>query len=470
MRKLILGALLPAFAVVVLAPAVHAEADVAFHVETWSRYEMTQNRLDQIDTNSTTGNDDDFTFGISRTRVAMDVTAGDSISAYIEVQNIGNWGDALVTSNPADPQLAVFDLMGQTGFNEVDLYQAWFGLQNVGGTILDLKIGRMEDTLGNEAHIGDNDFYGGQFFDGINGTLDFESFDLGFFYYMIQERNVGPGVITNPGGQIGGSDDSTFMGITGNVTIAEGHELEPYALNRKDGTNLGKFDFWTIGALYQRPAEHAGPFDWSLEFAIQTGELDSSTADGDPEKDLSSDAIEGAIHYALGDESASHHRFGIGFLILGDGDGDFDGAGNLTESETFVPLFPDTHRRLGLADQFTAGLNSAATAGFVPTDYYIDWAWTNQTHTIGAAFHMFQCTDDNNGTANDNSACFAGVAGEDDLGNEVDIWYNLKHGEHFNVEAGIAQFMPGDVFSVPAPGISADDDVLRAWVMGRFRM
>jgi hypothetical protein len=473
MKKMIIGAVLLAFAAAIAAPAVFAgDPEIKVHAETWARYEFLSNWLKLEDDQS--GDflvDDSIDFASYRTRVGVEAKVNDVVSAYIEIQNHGTWGDSLVPSNAQDPLVGPINLTGFAQNNDTQLYQAFMNLDHVGGSLLSLKIGRQEHTLGNELHMGDADFYSGQYFDGIRGTLDFESWVLDVFHYWIEERNVLPGSLVGnaPPPFNGNSNDRTFFGATAAFSVGDGHDLEPYVLQSKDnnwaggapggGLFLPAHEVTTIGVLYERPEEFDSPFDWSLEVAVQTGEVPSFFCPGAPlgatRCDLSSSVVEAAFGYTFGDEDEARHRVGVGALLLGDGD-------DTTEVESFVELFPDTHRRAGMADVFST---ISTMGGFFGdtfhnlSDIYLEWDWTNDTHTFGAAYHMFTCTEEAN--------CFNFGGPDDDLGSEIDAWYNWTQSGNFDVHVGIAMWDPGDTFE----SVGFDPDgVMRAFGMARFRM
>jgi hypothetical protein len=338
------------------------------------------------------------------------------------------------------------------------LYQGWVNLDHVGGSLLSLKIGRQEHTLGNELHIGDADFYSGQYFDGVRANLDFESWEMDLFHYWVEERNVIPGSLVG-NGQFpynGNSNDRTFFGATAAFSVGDGHDLEPYILHSRDnnwdngapggGILTPAHAITTYGVLYQRPEEFDSPFDWSLEIAAQSGDLPSSFCNTTSDRcDQSSYVLEGGFGYTFGEEEDSHHRVGVGVLVLGDGDDD-------TEVEAFIELFPDTHRRAGMADVF----NSMSSVDFLAgdlfhnfTDMFLEWDWTNGTHGFGAAFHTFTLTEDFGSS-------------EDDIADEIDVWYNWTQSDFFGVHVGIASVSPDDDSDV--------DDIMRGFAMARFRM
>jgi hypothetical protein len=473
MRKAILfGALLALVGTSVFAPAALAEPKVKFHAEVTTRLEHIENFTDFRETEDGAFQDR-VNFGFYRARIGAHADVGDGVSAFISLQNHGTWGDTFpVPSNPQDPMIGGLWLTSIIGSNTVSLYEAWVKWENIGDSAFSAKLGRQEHVLGNELHMGDNDFYSGQYFDGLRMMLDYDAWDLEAFYYWIQERDVLPGslgaldegIVAN-----GGSDDQTLWGFSADFEIADGHDIEPYILvHRQDNEVdllLPKFNIITYGLLYERPTEHDSPFDWSVELAGQSGDVGT----GADEVDQSGYAFEGWFGYTFGDEDASHHRFHIGALMLSDSD-------DAEDLKSFIPLFPDTHRRAGMADIFSLLSSSFANVAGVSSgtqplstfhnlqDIHVGWNWANgRASHVGAAYHMFTLSEDD----------FTDSAGfqfeSDDVGDEFDVYYKYMHGEHLGLMVGLGYFMPGDHFKKDIAE-EFDEAVPRLFAQAKFRM
>ena len=478
MRKAVVWSVLAALAAAGLAmPVMAADPEVKIHGEVTTREEYLENFTDLND-DDTAG--DNLDFGFYRARLGASVDVGDGISGLVEVQSFGTWGQNFpLASNPGDPVIGGVQTNDVGDSNGVDLYQANVTWKEIGGTGITATLGRQEHVLGNELMMGDNDWYGGQAFDGLRVNFGIgEKHRIDVWHYWVQERSVLPGSL----GAIDdgnapqpfandGSDDWTLTGASFAFTVGDGHEIEPYFILSHNGNEadivVPKHSVMTLGALYDRPMSHASKFDWSLEVAAQQGDFyHTATADNCPgvtvvgdDCDQSGMAAEGWFGYTFGDEAASHHRIHIGALMLSQGD-------DTEDVETFFALFPDTHGRAGLADVFsntsTAG-GSAGTSTFTNlTDIYAGWQWWGGSQTFGVTLHQFACTEDAAGFG-------CPTADEDDLGQEVDLWYQYDHGEHLSLQAGIADFMAGDTFDDPITGDSADD-ALRIWGQAKFRM
>jgi hypothetical protein len=422
----------------VLADDMKHEGDapeITVHGELRARWEYLDNYSD-FDSDDTAN--DSFDYTPYRAVLGVDALFGTRVAAHVQFQATGAFGDGGL--NPSDDPTAQNDIT-----STVALYQANVDIKNVGSENSSLRIGRQEHTLGNELHMGDNDFYNGFSFDGIRWMYDAEKWDLNAFWYTLEEENV---ISTGPIN--GGSDDQTFSGITFGFDIGDdGQKVEPYALLFHDGFPGAEAAFWTIGALYNRRPSQDHSMDWSAEFALQTGNVGSGVA----EQDVKGSVFEGWFGYSWGD--SSRHRVHVGVLLLSDGD-------STTEVEAFIPLNPDTHayNRLGDMDLFVTDANNSAIqlscSGGVGntfhnvTNWNVGYDWTSGMHHFGASYHKFDATED------------FGVC-DGDYGAEVDLNYDYDLTHNLAFQVGLANFMPGDEF---AP---VDDSAMRGWAQARLR-
>jgi hypothetical protein len=421
--------------------------DPEFHAELMSRYEYLKSYQTFSD------DDPNFDFTTYRIRLGMDLDFGENIQVFTQFQTHGVWGEHVdFLMGSSDPTNGV-----ATDDKDVNLYQAWMQFDNLfGRENLSLRLGRQEHILGNELHMGDADFYGGFYFDGVRAMWGFESWKLDAFYYWIEEGDIdcggGFGCFKNPG-----DHDQTFAGVTAAFDFLLETKLEPYLLYARSPDGGGpNSNWWTFGALWMRGIEHESVFDWSFEFAMQAGEL-SDASFGCPgggvagQCDLSAMIAEGWFGFSFGTDQ--RHRAHVGLLYLSDSDNSMAGD----DIEYFIELFPDTHRRAGLADIFVNDDARSEMANFTGSDtfhnltnIYAGWSFTGEKNSFGATYHQFTMTED-----------FGGA--DDDLGSELDVTYNRMWGPA-TFEAGVASFEPGDVFVAPN-----DESTLRVWAMVKVR-
>lgn len=435
-KKLVIGLLLlAASTLLAIVPAFADEVDINAQLRSRSEY---LDNFDDFDDDAGTSVD----FTTYQVRLGLDFGFSDTVSASLEVMHNGNWGDSNIAGT-GDP--TIDSTANVPGKDETLLYQGFIDWKKVGGSLFGVRVGRQEHTLGNELHMGDNDFYSGQVFDGVRATLDLEMTDLDVFYYTITERDV-----VAPGGIAGsaGSNDTNLAGVAAKFIVAPGQSVEPYLFYYRNGLEAVAEDHYTLGALYGRPPSEDGAFDWSAEAAIQSGDTTfcPPTATG-PECDLSSYIVEGWFGWSFGDENS--HRVHGGLLLM-------SGGGDTQDNEAFRPLFTDTHGRAGALDLFSGTSNSAIPPAPGTSRTFnnltvldVGYEYSTGPHSVSAAYLDFTFTEN--------------VGQGTDVGGEIDVIYDYETTKHIGLQAGVAMFMPGNAF---AP---TDDDALRVWAMLRVR-
>lgn len=451
MRRLIWTCLLAVFAAISVVPvsaATHDDGDKKFTImgEVRARWEYLSNYTDLQDHDDETDLDDDFNFMPYRVRIAANGQFSNNVRGYIELQNAGYFGNNDTPfETSADPIFQGFE--DDIDLNEINLYQGFLEMNEIGGSNWSIRLGRQEHTLGNELHIGDLDFYNGQAFDGARGMLDAERFDLDLFYYWINEND--PFDLFFVGSTR--DEDITFQGATLNFPIGDtGQVVEPYLLFLRDGDysgGLGKL--YTLGALYGRQVNNGddiqnNPFDWSVEAAIQTGDFQPNGAD----VDISANIIEGWFGYNWGDDD-SRSRVHVGVLRA-------SGQDSSSKVKSFIPLFGDghAHNRLGDLDWIDLLIGTGfAVGGPGITDINVGYNWWGGKHNFMAALHQLSLTEDE-------------LTGEDDLGLELDVKYGFQYSDHLAFEAGIGWLSAGDLLD---DLVGSADDITRAYWQFRLR-
>jgi len=441
------------------------EGDKKFHItgEVRARWEYFENLTDFTD-NADSADIDDDTYDIwpYRVRIAAHGQFSEGVSAMIELQNFGVFGDETPFKSSGYPPFQSFEAGSDP--DDTNLYQGYLQLSEIGGSSTNARIGRQEHTLGNELHMGDSDFYNGLSYDGVRLWWDFESWELDGFYYNMSENNEGCLSFC-------GSDNVDFFGVTANFMAGENIEIEPYVLNFRsqtpiDATFQDKANFFTFGgratrAIDSREDLEDGRWDWNAEIALQDGDIGPSFA----ESSHSAWLAEGWLGYnwACGDNGRS--RVYAGLLMSS---GDPEDAGGLPDDgdhENFLFLFTDFHsnNRLGDSDLeeifFSAAAADAAFVAFFSsgvTDYNFGYEYVGERHGLLAAYHLFSLTEEN---------C-VGLTCDDDLGQELDIRYTYAYSSQLGFEVGVADFMPGDAVLNTFGG---DDDALRIWGQARLR-
>ena len=148
MKKALMSVTL--FALLVAPAATLADGDVSVNTEVFSRTEY----LEDFDFDDTNKDRQDFTF--FRARIDVNAQVSEDIGACIEVQADGFWGEHEGSGFFSGDPVGSSDSLDGV---DMTLYQAYISLDNIGGSLVSLKVGRQEHILGNELHMGDNDYY-----------------------------------------------------------------------------------------------------------------------------------------------------------------------------------------------------------------------------------------------------------------------------------------------------------------------
>ena len=388
--------------------------------------------------------DDEWDAFFFRARIGVKADLGSNVFVYTELQNFDSWGhrDSESAGSPIGrsrpPLRDVHDSPADDGvcstlgceflgvpdtddrFENIELYQGFIALKEVGGTSFSFKLGRQEIKMGSELILGDLDWYGGISHDGFVGGWDLESFDITLLYTRVDRDS-----------DFGDDNEEDFWGAWVDFGWGDsGVDTTVYAFNNRDDSALS--NFWTGGFRVWDYAEDHKGFSWSVEYAMQTGDFSSTV-------DMDASVIEGWIAYGFGNgRDQSVH--------LGYTSATGDDTSSATDFESFDPLFQDFHYRLGLADFFATSNIEAIEVGYKLA--------LNDNNKVGIDYYMFSLEEDN------------GAVAGDDLGTEIDLWYKYKHTENLDYNVGLAYFSPDDAIT----GVGGiDDNGTQLWAQIRAR-
>lgn len=418
-----------------------AEGMFTVHGQIRDRYENFNNYFDGDDDNP-----DRLAFWATRALVGVSGSLTDSVWVAIDIQNVGTFGDrnpagSLATFAPAPFQNfdGDFNTFG-TSPNDTSLYRAVIGLNEIGGSGLSVTLGRNNKTVGGGLILGDEPFYNGNVFDGIDGTWKFDNWDIGAFAFTTSERNDIAGV------GLPGNEDQKLTGVTANFGLAWDSNLEVYAVNAKDGLAINdKPDFTTIGGHWGRHTPDNGGWMWDVQLAIQNGEgTDFNTGDDFDIKGSIFD-FSGGYTWANG---VNHTIFGGGIIQSGDDD--------LTDDsdDSWHALVPTTHGRFGNADFFGGNFN---IAGSGITAYHVGYAISggeNDRHKGYIKFWGIMPTED--------SIDFGpGSFDIEDFGTEIDLGYTYKYDDALKLFVAVSELMPDD--GLTGGGGAPDDSLMRIY-------
>jgi hypothetical protein len=193
-----------------------------------------------------------------------------------------------------------------------------------------LKLGRQTSPFGNGFIIGNPDFYAGQAFDGIR--LDFhagENGSIAVFDYKLRET---AGLV---------ADDASLYGVYGSWKVWEKREFDAYIMywrDRSSAAGLGNLSLPTFGLRFSQPTTGEG-WDWSAEFAYQSGEWD------DMDVDQEGFGFEGWVGYTW----SNNLRLALKGAWY-EGDDDFDDP----DFNSFLNPMQDYNNRYGRYDYLTS--------------------------------------------------------------------------------------------------------------------
>lgn len=468
--------------------SVHGE--IRFRGENWD------NLLDFTDKNSDTPGSEDDQFDIYpyRYRILAKGDLGNDIWVGAEFQGTGVAGGGLFGENTA-PFGDGFEI-AESG---VGVYQGYIKLMDIGNSMMDLTIGRSELVLDTGLHFSALPFYNGITHDGAIAGWQWDSFDLTGFWLMNSESNLNPIGITCPtGGTIGlpsglcPDEDADFAtwGIHGKHWIDDDHHHEAawYAfLQEQDSANLfgsptpEEGMIITFGGRWGNYNKGEGGFHWNLEAALQTGDYQTlatgtllmpnvwgaGTFASNPSCTPSSagdacDAgglvFEGSVGYTW-DGDVAHTIWGGITHASGDDDP------NDEDQDAFMPLYTDFHKRLGYADLWAVSNIQAWYAGYK--------GMANDKHLFGGTFYMFQKAEEGGlsyspltggggvfvdcppfGGASFDDGC------DDDLGQEIDIFYNYYMTNNLSFDTAFSWVDPGDAVEDHICGVDASGDAV----------
>lgn len=283
-----------------LATAAYAELQNA---EVNGSIRIRGNWFDSEDNNAL-----DQAFVEQRTRLGVKADFTDDVTAFIEMDSYGLWGEDFRSQNyitGVDTRAAI------TGGNaEVEVYQAYVEARDIGGTGLQLRIGRQEIALGSQWLVGVNDT--SSIFQGL-------SFDAVLLSYVMEDTFVVHGLwaklaegLSDPW-----KNDVDLFGIYASCTAVENMTFDAYWLAvRDDGpvvqnVVLGGKDAYihTFGA--RAHGEYQG-LDFEAELAYQTGQVDVATR-----RDLTLDAIGANLEVGYTVDMDWQPRPFVGFAYFG---------------------------------------------------------------------------------------------------------------------------------------------------------
>ncbi len=469
MKKNFLTAIAVMVTAFLVGTTIAQAADVTFGGQLRPRFEVN----DQSDFNDNT---DQNYFVASRIRLNANVNVNESTSAFIQMQSVRIWGDAIGTSTTStgagNASFTVSD-----GDATVGLHQAYFTLKNFASLPVDLKVGRQEVVLDGHRLFGNTGWTtGAQTHDAVRATHKHGNHSLDYAYILASESGT---TKTEKDDVDAHLVHANFQGILGgNLSVTYAALIDGWWLGAGTGAaclNLDN-DIHTIGF---RQAGQLFGIDYRGEYYYQFGD---AAADG------AASGIRGLAGIAPGtgvitrntsagkDIDRDAYMFGVrvgktfqnvmmkpSLTIWYDylsGTSDSDAAAG--EYGTFNTLFDTGHKFYGYMDLFLPATGSASArlglqdlaikAKIQPMDKW----------TVKADYHWFYTAEGAAGNpvvsagdgslggspgANTAGAGFAssGIDGSD-LGQELDITVVHKYNANTKIVLGYSSFFQSSLF------------------------
>lgn len=440
--------------------SIHGE--VRFRGEGWS------NLTDFTDTRGN-NTDDDFDIWPWRVRLAAKGDLGHDIWVYGEFQGAGVAGGGVFgENNPFFGDDA--EVLG----GDVSIYQGWVKVKDLGNTVLDLTFGRQEIVFDRGLHFSAQPFYTGIHHDGVSADWDWDNFGVHGFWIRNTEMNSGIGLGCSslssgpPSFLCTNTDaDNDTLGVHFKHTLGdEGRTDVAYylflqtqnatAIDSSVGEERGKI--YTLGGRWGHWTKGENGWIWNLEAAVQSGDFQPCAAPGffgsgtctSEALDQKSLVFEGSGGYVWHSGKTDQKLWGGYTMASGDDDPNDD------DQEAYVPLFTDVHNRLGYADLWAMSNITAYSAGYK--------ANIDDRHTFGATLWQFNKTEDEGTSFSPVTGMFidctppVGSTCDDDLGQELDLFYGYNLSSNFGFDVAWSIFKPGDAVEDHFNGFGFNND------------
>lgn len=363
----------------------------------------------------------DYLMALNRLRIELDVDINDKLGAFIQLQASRAWGGATPNNTNAfgsvlpnqafTPQTAAVP----NDFADRGVHQAYMVLKDVFDSSGNLTLGRQVFNLGNERLLSGADWDNtGRSFDGVR--FDYSTDEISF---TAMAANV------VQGGLDFHNADTWLYGAWLVVHPTSEIAITPYTLYVNNGnpslptapTPVG--NPWTVGVLADINVEAV---KLGGELAVQQDEdrpngTPAGVADQSEEQVSFGEAVAFEIHAEIAIPDADEFKPYIG--------GEF-GQGN----KFFNDLYSSRHGLYGLGDFVTSWTN---------LQYFKVYggATVAKDIDVGAAFWWFHQTS---------NAGIGGTRLSKDVGEEFDLWANIRCSDHLTTMIGWSHFFTGSSF------------------------
>jgi hypothetical protein len=205
----------------------------------------------------TTGSD--YSAVEQRTRLHIKADFTKEVTGFIEFDSYDIWGEDFRSADYVTGVDA-----RQNSVDDVEVFQGYIEMRDIGGSGLQARIGRQELAFGSQWLVGPRDFgffYTGLSFDAIRLTWANDNFTIDGWASKLSE-NFGDIF----------EDDINFYGIYMSCTAVENHTFDAFWMLLDDETPLAQSTNLHTAGL--RAAGRFGSFDYDAEAAYQFGSAD----------------------------------------------------------------------------------------------------------------------------------------------------------------------------------------------------
>ncbi len=355
---------------------------------------------DRRDLNRKTGYDN-FTF--FRTRLGVLITPVKNYSGFIQIQDSRVFGKE---KSPTDDS------------KNVDLHQAYIHARHFIWNRMDVKLGRMEISYGEERLLGKSNW--GNTGRSFNGSLFMfnlsDALKLDVFTFRLNENSPPPTVADTT--TVSDKEDRDFTGLymmyspsvkfkADFYLIGDHDRTKNSATNHKDSLNRATFGTFIRGSI--------GDFSYKSDAAVQTGETNGKT--------LSAFLLTGGVGYTLS-QSEWKPSLWIGCEYIS---GDDDPADD--KIKTFNTLYGSS-RYYGGMDYFTDMFKHTGELGLQDNMVKIKFKPLKNA-SAGLDYHYFLSARKDKTL---NSKVF---------GHEMDFTASYSVNKHISFETGFSVMLPG---------------------------
>ena len=386
--------------------------------------------------------DDNKGYVGQRIRLNFDIKTESGIKAFISAQDSRNWGDVATNESAGNASTSYGGTTvctqaqvtagtpctttpGSTtqyatkgsDRQSLDLYQAWFLLENLSGAPVDFKIGRQQLVYGDQRLIGHLNWSdNARAFDAYKVTARLDMAQVDLFLAKLKE--------TRGASSDSGSDDDLY-GLYSIWPMGDAHKLDVYYLVWKTD---GARNINTYGA---RLAGKAAGFDYTAEMALQGGKWSATV-----NQSASALAVTGGYTFA---DVMGGLRLGLEYDMASG-----DDKSDATTHKTFVFPFGTNHGHYGYMDYFSwSNMSDLAVKAKAKPG--------NGPVTAEIAYHKFalnQAKDGwysavGNGVATTLGGTTVAAATSTDAGQEIDLTAIYSYSKDLKITGGYSMFSPG---------------------------